>query len=414
MSPRILLSHPSGNANVKQAALALAEAGMLEAFWTSVSWGEHDPINAVLPETIQKELMRRSYHESVLKRTKHYPWHEMIRLAFSRLGLGRLTANENAWFSVNHCHVAQDKKVAQQIKTQRKLDAIYAYDHGALDSFKAIRPMGGRCIYDLPTGYWRLLQQIILEEIERQPAWKETAPSLNFPKIVYSRKDEELMLADHIIVASQFTRQSLNRLPQLSAPISVIPYGAPTPSAIRRSHASNPKKLRVLYVGGMKITKGLPYLFDAIKQMGKAVELTLIGERGGKSAALDAALNTHRWIPSLPNQAILEEMNHHDVFVFPSLFDGFGLVILEALSRGLPIITTTHTGGPDIITEGKDGFIIPIRSGDAIAEKLTILFEDREKLAEMSQAALRKAESCSWPNYRKRLIETVLQTISQK
>ena len=68
----------------------------------------------------------------------------------------------------------------------------------------------------------------------------------------------------------------------------------------------------------------------------------------------------------------------HDVFVFPSLFEGFGLVLLEAMAMGLPMITTAHTAGPDLLEDGKEGFIVPIRSAEAIAEKLTWLSAHRE------------------------------------
>jgi glycosyltransferase involved in cell wall biosynthesis len=91
------------------------------------------------------------------------------------------------------------------------------------------------------------------------------------------------------------------------------------------------------------------------------------------------------------------------VLVFPSLFEGFGIVIPEAMSRGLPVVTTEHTGGPDLITDGADGFIIPIRSSTAIAEKLELLAGNRELLAEMRQAAREKAKRRTWEGYRRAL-----------
>ena len=72
------------------------------------------------------------------------------------------------------------------------------------------------------------------------------------------------------------------------------------------------------------------------------------------------------------------------MLVFPSLFEVFGLVITEALSQGLPFITTSHTCGPNMITNGLDGFIVPIRSSDAIAVKLEQICNDRLLLSEMS------------------------------
>jgi glycosyltransferase involved in cell wall biosynthesis len=98
------------------------------------------------------------------------------------------------------------------------------------------------------------------------------------------------------------------------------------------------------------------------------------------------------------------------VFVFPSLFEGFGLTIGEALSQGMPVITTPNTGAPDIIQEGVEGFILPIRSVEAIAEKLQLLHNDRELLKYMSDAALAGAKRTSWDQYGDAIAEAVSET----
>jgi glycosyltransferase involved in cell wall biosynthesis len=105
----------------------------------------------------------------------------------------------------------------------------------------------------------------------------------------------------------------------------------------------------------------------------------------------------------VPHARVFEIMAQHDVLVFPSLIEGFGAVILEAMSRGLPVITTPNTAGPDLIEEGIDGYIVPIRDADAIAERLTALAEDRSRLAAMADAARRKAAGLPWERYERRL-----------
>jgi len=86
-------------------------------------------------------------------------------------------------------------------------------------------------------------------------------------------------------------------------------------------------------------------------------------------------------------------------------------VILEALSQGIPVITTPHTGGPDLLTHGEDGFIVPIRSSTAIAERLEFLLSNPTVLADMKQAALRKAISMTWEKYESRVSEAVRSTV---
>ena len=107
-------------------------------------------------------------------------------------------------------------------------------------------------------------------------------------------------------------------------------------------------------------------------------------------------------------------MSRQDVLVFPSLFEGFGLVILEAMAQGLPVIATSHTAGPDLIEEGVDGFIVPIRSADAIAERLLLLARDRDRLSAMQQAAQGKARLHTWENYRGRVVQVAQEVMNKR
>jgi glycosyltransferase involved in cell wall biosynthesis len=79
------------------------------------------------------------------------------------------------------------------------------------------------------------------------------------------------------------------------------------------------------------------------------------------------------------------------------------------LSRGLPVITTRNTGGPEVIRDGVEGFFVPIRSSEAIAEKLELLAGDRDLLNAMSEAALKRSQECSWQQYRDLLASTISQ-----
>jgi glycosyltransferase involved in cell wall biosynthesis len=138
---------------------------------------------------------------------------------------------------------------------------------------------------------------------------------------------------------------------------------------------------------------------QAMEQVGSKATLTLVGRRTAACPPLDPWLTIHRWIPTLSHDEILSEMRNHDVLAFPSLFEGFGLVILEALSCGLPVIATPNSAGPDLLTAGEDGFIVPIRSAEALAGKIELLADDRQLLGEMSRRALEKAAHFTWQRY---------------
>ena len=133
-----------------------------------------------------------------------------------------------------------------------------------------------------------------------------------------------------------------------------------------------------------------------------------------ESPALDRELRDVRWIPTCTHAEVLAEMAAHDVFAFPSLFEGFGLVLLEAMAMGLPVITTAHTAAPDLIDEGVEGFIVPIRSSEAIVEKLELLIREPDRLAEMSASARRRAREHTWERYEQTLAAGISSALANQ
>lgn len=395
----IVLSHATGNENVRQAALAFSEANLLGEFWTTLSWNQRGVLNRILPSPIRTLLARRSFPDSVRAHTRTVPAREIARLV-------------SGAFTIDQVSRALDKKVAARLRHLPGCDLVYAYEDMALHSFRMAAAQGMARIYDLPIGYWRAAQKIFAEESEREPEWAETLTGMRDSTEKLERKEEELTLANRVIVASNFTRQTLADA-NFEAQVNVIPYGAPPAVSAEPKRASG--KLRVLFVGGLGQRKGLSYLLKAVEMLDDSVELTLLGRKTAPHCRpLEAAVRKYRWLPSLTHQAVLEEMSRQDVLVFPSLFEGFGLVILEAMAQGLPVITTSHTAGQDLIEEGVDGFVVPIRSAEAIAEKLLLLARDRDRLSAMQQAARGKARFHTWENYRRRVVEVAREVMEKR
>ena len=402
----VLVTHPTGNANVRGVLSGLHEAGLLQAFATTIATYEGDWLGRLSGKGFGAELKRRQYAPELRPLTHRYPFHELIRLLATRAGLSGLTAQERGAFCTDQIYRKLDRESAKLLRklAHSGLDAAYCYEDGAVETFQSAKELGLRRMYDLPIGYWRAARTIQTEEAQRQPDWAGTMPALRDSDAKLERKDIELQQADAIFVASQFTASTLQEAPfSLPAP-KIIPYGCPPVSheaPLEKTTAG--EKLKVLFVGSLSQRKGLSYLLEAVAQVESAVDLTLIGHRIGECAPLDAALQRYEWIESLPHPYILEMMRSHDVLVFPSLFEGFGLVLTEALSQGLPIIATAHTCAPDLIEDGKEGFIVPIRDSAAIAEKLERLANDRGMLAQMSHCALQTAAASGWEHYQRQV-----------
>ena len=404
----MIISHPTGNANVRNAAQAFAEGCGLEAFFTTIAVFESGFLSRISALPGLGEFKRRRYPEILKSVTNTSPFLELLRLTSLKIGFHQFLHHEFGLASVDVIYRNLDRHVAKKVACFAP-GPVYCYEDGALETFRAAKKAHSKCLYELPIGYWRSAHSIFIEESQLQQEWAPTLSGLSDSSRKLERKDEELRLADRIFVASSFTRRTLEQCPFPIAPISVVPYGADIGICSSPQKTTKPSDpLRILFVGGLGQRKGLSYLLEAIKTLGPSVHLTLIGRKSVDSCRpLDMATDTHRWIPSLPHEDILREMRNHDVFVFPSLFEGFGLVITEALSQGLPVITTPNTCGPDVISEGVDGFIIPIRDSEAIAEKIELLLRDRNLLAAMSEAAQEKARQLTWANYRARLISDI-------
>jgi glycosyltransferase involved in cell wall biosynthesis len=165
--------------------------------------------------------------------------------------------------------------------------------------------------------------------------------------------------------------------------------------------------LRVLFAGALHQRKGIGYLLEAIDLLGSNVELTLIGQRLAANPIVDAACRRWRWFESLPHSGVLDVMMDSDVLVLPSLSEGFGLVVTEALACGLPVIVTPNVGASDLVCDGREGFVVPVCSVEGIAGRLNRLHQDRDLLAGMSQNAQTVAARHSWENYRQTWAETV-------
>jgi len=400
---KVLISHPTGNSFFRAAAEGLADADMLGGFATTVATFPNNTFDKLSKIGPFAEFKRRQYSPVLQPFAKTWPLRELGRMAALKTGFKKLIRHETGVFSVDGVYKNLDKHIAASLKNkpQQGLDTVYAYEDGALLSFREAKGLGIRCIYDLPIGYWRSARKLLELELNRWPDWAATLTNFKDSEAKLANKDEELRLADAIFVASSFTASTLNDFPGNLAPIEVIPYGFPSVGAERiYTEFSGDTQLKLLFVGGLSQRKGIADLFAAVEAIGDRVTLTVVGHKASDNCpALDAALAKHRWIPSLPHAEVLKLMREHDVLVFPSLFEGFGLVITEAMSQGTPVITTDRTAGPDLIKDGENGWLIEAGSTKALQIAIEKLLEHPEKIAEVGKAAMDTARSRPWKVY---------------
>jgi alpha-maltose-1-phosphate synthase len=403
--PAVLISHPTGNQNLRNALGSLVENQMLAEFWTTIAWDIQSPWNRILPAGLRTQFTRRAYVGVPRDRVRCVPFRETVRLGAKALRLDNLLCSNEGPFSVIGMYRQFDSHVARRLETM-KIEAVYAYEGGALNTFLKARRLGIAAVYELPSGHWYWERDLLLEEAERHPEFAGLHPKLTDSPGHMHWKDEELKLADFVFVASQHVRRSLTGV-IADEKIRVVNYGAPPLQPAKTVSRDAKAPMRVLFVGALIQRKGIGYLLDAIDMLGSQVTLTLIGTRFAPNARVDEACRRWQWFESIPYDKVLEVMKQCDVLVLPSLSEAFGLVVTEALSCGLPVIITPNVGAGDLIAGGREGFVVPIGSSQAIAEAIDVLIRDRDLLAVMSENARSTAAQNSWAAYRQKWAEAL-------
>jgi glycosyltransferase involved in cell wall biosynthesis len=412
---RISLIHPTGNPNSREAALALSEANLLYEVITTIAYDPNSSVSCylnLLPKKISKritdELGRRTWVAPNGVFMRVYPWQEAMRMVLVKTGLSRSLGLGHQGLT-NWVYASLDLHVAKY--HLQGINAVYAYEDGAASTFYAAKQQGIVCLYDLPTLFYRMSRDIQAQEAQRFPELAPALQAVQEPAWKIERKEQEVHLADHIFVASSSAKRSLLDVGVEAKKISVIPYGSPI--GYFQPQPKTDKLFRALFVGRVGPAKGIQYLLQAWQELQLPdAELLLVGMNQFPENWLSRYSDIFRYVPSVPHASLNQYYNSANVLVFPSLLEGFGLVLLEAMACGIPVITTSNTAGSDIITDGIEGFIVPIRDVEALKEKLEWCYCHPQELAEMGRAARRKAEQFTWKQYRHKLARRVQEILA--
>jgi glycosyltransferase involved in cell wall biosynthesis len=409
----VLVVHPFGNANVRALLDALERHHLLAKFVTTIGWSKKSYPD--LAPRIRGAL-RRNYQLPANKIDIH-PVRESVRLLAGRFGLHRLIEHEIGWASVDQVWQSLDREIARRLRHGKfsGLRCVYAYEDCAEQIFLAARELGLKRVYDLPIAYWETARRLLSEEAERYPDWEPTLGATRDSQEKLARKTRELDLAELVICPSTFVWDSLPKEIRAAKRCLTVPFGTPGCELTEKSSTGTNGKhaLRVLFAGALSQRKGLADVFAAMKRIKSSeIELVVMG-------SLIRPLNWYRQrLPNFtyeqprPHDDVLRLMRSCDVFVLPSIIEGRALVQQEAMACGLPVIATSNAGADDLIVNGETGFLVPIRSPDAIAAKIKWFVENRSQIAGMGIAAQRRARQLTWHAYGDAIVEAVRSLIS--
>ena len=398
MNTSVTVSH-SGKQHAYRHALSLQRLGCLRRFVTSTYYKPDcwpDRI-ARLSDRVDRGLQKRwleGLNSSLVSRHLSLEVPEL----FYRNVMKNPQRAERAMFERD---AAFDKWVASRFAFES--DIFWGFQGSCLESLQAAKTAGRLAVCEFATAHVTAAIRILSEEAEKHPEWAGTISNLNFPDWYRERLEQEPHQADICIAASGFTERSLQEVGIAAERIRQLPLAADLEQfqlAERDSHGP----LKVLFVGGIGQRKGIKYLLQAVRQLNSAnIQLDLLGPAPADERPLREYRNCYNYLGRTDQAGVVRQMQQADVLVLPSVFEGFGLVIIEAMATGLPVITSTHSCGPEVIREGVDGFVLQPDDVTGLAEKIAWCAEHRTDLLAMGQHAHEQSKQFSWNAHRERL-----------
>lgn len=400
---KVDIAHP-GRQHSHQVALALQEGGMLERYLTSIwylpdrfPYAVVDWLPVKIKNNVLRRLKKRSFEPLDLKRIETYPFWKTLSTSLGRFN-PRRAATERQIHKLNR---EFDRWVAQKL-TRIECDLLIGYETAALESFRVCKKKDIVCVLDLAAIHWRSQERVFAEGTKSGDPLIRIEPDLL--EEIQEIKEKELLLADCILTPSSYAKESLVKNGIDEQKIIQIPYGVDISQFQVKKQYKRDGRFTALYVGAITPWKGLKYLLEAFQQLKLPdTELLLIGGMAGGEALLKKYKGTYTYFPFLPHKELTRFYQEADLFVFPSLLDSFGMVVIEAMACGTPVIVSEHTGAKDAVRNGMDGYIVPIRDVEGLKQRILYLYQNRDQIEYMGRNARKQAEKYSWEIYRERI-----------
>lgn len=350
---------------------------------------QHGMLHRVMRFGSDLEVFEPDGHGS-LKLLRRFPLYRSVdRLLYAGrkllpgTGISQLTSVTTCWFADR----LQSKYVSPS-------SIVHGWSGVCLACLGTAKSQGAITIVENPTLHLQRWQDEVMAEC-RQFGINPRNCRAVLPTLLVRRAQREYELCDKIIVLSSVARRSFEQLGYADKTVVVWPgvdhlfFSPPV------KPASPPSSFRVCYAGRVEVAKGIGYLLQAWKRLRlHRAELLLVGEVRPEMKPLfrEYASANIKLAGLLPPEAVVERYRQSSVFIFPSANEGMGMVMLEAMACGLPVIATEKTGALDCVTDGKEGFVVPARNVDALADAILWCYQHPEETMAMGRAARTRVE----------------------
>jgi glycosyltransferase involved in cell wall biosynthesis len=279
-------------------------------------------------------------------------------------------------------------------------DLFVGWSSFSLETIRKAKQYGAVTVLERCSSHIEIQRDLMKGEYHR---WG-ISPQLPDPRIVETELSE-YQEADYISIPSQFVKETFIQKGISEKKLIHVPYGVDL-SAFRQVPKTD-KTFRVIFAGGMSLRKGIHYLLQAFSELKlPQSELWLLGSMSKEARPFfNKYEGSFQYKGHIPQRDLYKYYSQGSVFVLFSIEEGLACVQAQAMACGLPVICSTNTGGQDIIREGQDGFILPIRDVKGLKEKLSYLYENPGICKAMGASARKRVrQDFSWDDYGNKII----------
>lgn len=384
-SKKVLLVHP-GTQYSYHTARQLKEFGLLYKFCTGLALTDN-LFHRVLKKVF-KVLRKRSIPFLNKNELHLQPLQELFSLALLKYG-----------FDSEDVLYLRNKIFQKKIKKQffENASVVIGYDTSSWILAERCRLTGKKFILDASIGH-PLSKEIIFNKLsKRYPEWsKGFRPKKT--KYIYAEL-EEIELADLVVVPSKFVFDTYVSNGVSEHKLRINHFGTSLEYFRPKKWNKPIEKLKFLFFGSLNGRKGLPILFEAWESVSSQINGELILAGYEKIPSHIKIPTNVKVIGPVMKEDRLSLFHSADIFVFPSFFEGFAQVQIEAAACGLPLIGTYNSGGEEIIKEGKNGMLVDIENADALVDAILYFHHNKEKIPEMGYQSHLISKNFDWKDY---------------
>lgn len=384
--------------------IVLSTVGKFHAFDLARELYSHGALETIFTGYPRFKLLNEELPQDLIK---SFPW---IQGTYTAFPWKQFLPNSLIWQLKHLSDTTFSSYVARNIP---ECDLYVGLSGSAIKAGLKVHQRGARYICDRGSSHIRVQDQLLREEHD---SWGMPFPGID-PRTI-AREEAEYAEADRITVPSTFAFRSFIEQGVPAEKLRLLTYGV---NASRFHPVEVPAHGRfdVLFVGGMSLQKGIQYLIQAYLKVNHPFKsLTFVGTPSQHLVNLFKKRGL--WSPNIrvlghmPQPELKNVMSRSHVLVLPSIQDGFGMVMAQAMACGCPVIASRNTGGEDLFNNGCEGFTVPIRDVDALVESMQYLADNPDERSSMGQRAITQVQKIGgWQSYGEKAMAIYSETLEK-